>query len=144
MRKLLCFILTLALILPCLALAAEAPLTMNSPGETVRPGRAVMLSFTAPAEGTAALRVEDAQGQVVSVVTDSFAAVPGHNALWWNGTYQGVPAPQGDYLLVLSLNGETASAPVAIGPNAPYLTQLDADTTLAPPDAPVTVTIERS
>ena len=84
--------------------------------------------------------MEDAQGQTVSVVAENFAAVPGHNALWWNGTYQGVPAPQGDYLLVLSLNGETASAPVAIGPNAPYLTQLDADNTLATPDAPVTVT----
>ena len=49
MRRLLCFILTLALTLPCLALAEETPLTMNAPGETVRPGRAVMLSFTAPA-----------------------------------------------------------------------------------------------
>ena len=140
MRRLLCIILTLALTLPCLALAEETPLTMNAPGETVRPGRAGMLSFTAPAEGTVALRVEDAQGQTVSVVAENFAAVPGHNALWWNGTYQGVPAPQGEYLLVLSLNGETASAPVAIGPNAPYLTQLDADNTLATPDAPVTVT----
>ena len=61
MRRLLCIILTLALTLPCLALAEEAPLTVNAPGETVRPGRAVMLSFTAPAEGTAALRVEDAR-----------------------------------------------------------------------------------
>ena len=140
MRKLLCFILTLALALSCLALAEETPLTMNAPGETVRPGRAVMLSFTAPAQGDAALHVADAQGQTVSVVTQSFSAAAGYNALWWNGTYQGVPAPQGEYRLVLTLNGETATAPVTIGPNAPYLAGLDADNTLATPDAPVTVT----
>ena len=140
MRKLLCFILTLALALSCLALAEETPLTMNAPGETVRPGRAVMLSFTAPVQGDAALHVADAQGQTVSVVTQSFSAAAGYNALWWNGTYQGVPAPQGEYQLVLTLNGETATAPVTIGPNAPYLAGLDADNTLATPDAPVTVT----
>lgn len=144
MRKCLILLLLLCLTLPALAEETVPTLTLHAPEETVRPGKAVTLTFDAPAEGAADLAVVDAQGNTVSVVMEAMQAVKGTNSLWWNGTYQGVPAPEGTYTLSLTLNGETATAPVTIGAYAPYLTSIDASATLVTPENPVTVTFYAS
>lgn len=137
MRKLL-MIFTLLLLL-CGAALAEDTLSIQEPESHIRPGKAVAISFTAPAEGTAELLLKDDQGQTISVVVEDYAAVAGENRLWWNGTYQGAAAPRGEYQLVVSLNGETASAPVTVGADAPYLTSMSLSAQMATPEAPVTV-----
>lgn len=137
MRKLL-MIFTMLLLL-CGAALAEDALSIREPESHIRPGKAVAISFTAPAEGTAELLLKDNQGQTISVVVEDYAAVAGENRLWWNGTYQGAPAPQGEYQLVVNLNGETASAPVTVGADAPYLTSMTLSAQIATPEAPVTV-----
>ena len=140
MRK--CLILFLALMmltLSALAEVADVSLTMHAPEQTVRPGKAVTLSFDAAAEGVADLVMIDAAGEEVSVVMKDIAVVQGLNRLWWNGTYQGVPAPEGSYLLALTMAGETVTAPVEIGGYAPYLTSIAVSSNVVGPDSPVTV-----
>ncbi|MGN0746309.1 MAG: hypothetical protein ACI4ML_06530, partial [Aristaeellaceae bacterium] len=139
MRKYLTLIPVLLLLLLASALAESAQLTLYAPTETVRPGKAATLTFDAPQAGSAALVVADEAGQTVSVVMEAFAAVQGRNTLWWNGTYQGVPAPEGAWQLVLTLNGQTASAPIVIGSYAPYLTSITPSATVVTPEAPLTV-----
>ena len=137
MRKL--TVLLLMLLLLCSAAAAESALSIDAPAAVIRPGKAVTISFTAPEAGTAEILLKDAQGQTLSVVVEDFAAAAGFNSLWWNGTYQGAPAPQGEHQLVVILNGATASAPVTVGEMAPYLTNIALFSTSATPAVPVTV-----
>ncbi|MGN0778522.1 MAG: L,D-transpeptidase family protein [Aristaeellaceae bacterium] len=144
MRKYLTLIFMLTLLAFAVALAEQAVLTLHAPEDTVRPGRTVTLSFDAPAAGSARLVVTDAAGTEVSVVLEDYAAVQGYNALWWNGTYQGVPAPEGLYELKLSLNGETATAPIAIGSMAPYLTNITATGSIVSPEQPIAVSFYAS
>lgn len=144
MRKCLILLLLLCLMIPAVAEETVLPLTLHAPEETVRPGKAITLTFDAPAEGAADLAVLDEEGNTVSVVMEAMQAVQGTNSLWWNGTYQGVPAPEGAYTLSLSLNGETVTAPITIGSYAPYLTSIEASAGLITPDAPVTVSFYAS
>lgn len=137
MRKLLTIFALLLLL--CGVALAESTLSVEAPASAIRPGKAVALSFTAANGGTAELLLKDSQGQTVSVVVENYNAVAGENRLWWNGTYQGAAAPQGEYQLVVSLNGETASAPVAVGAAAPYLTSMVLSSEIATPAAPVAV-----
>lgn len=137
MRKL--TVLLLMIMLLCSAAVAEDVLSIDAPDAVIRPGKAATISFTAPQTGVAEILLKDMQGQTISVVVEDFAAVQGFNSLWWNGTYQGAPAPQGDYQLVVNLNGATAAAPVTVGANAPYLTSIDVSSTAVTPAVPVTV-----
>lgn len=137
MRKL--TVLLWMIMLLCSAALAEDVLSIDAPDAVIRPGKAATISFTAPEAGVAEILLKDMQGQTISVVVEEFAAVQGFNSLWWNGTYQGAPAPQGDYQLVVNLNGATAAAPVTVGANAPYLTSIDVSSTAVTPAVPVTV-----
>ena len=137
MRKL--TVLLLMIMLLCSAAVAEDVLSIDAPDAVIRPGKAATISFTAPQTGVAEILLKDMQGQTISVVVEDFAAVQGFNSLWWNGTYQGAPAPQGDYQLVVNLNGATAAAPVTVGANAPYLTSIDVSSTAVTPAVAVTV-----
>ena len=142
MRKIL-VILLLLLTLAATAVAEET-LSIQAPGDVIRPGKAMTIVFTTPEAGTAEILLKDAQGQTLSVVVEAYAAVPGYNALWWNGTYQGVPAPKGEHQLVLILNGATAAVPVTVGEVAPYITHIDLDAEAATPAQDLTVSFYAS
>ena len=137
MRKITAILLMLLMLLT--AAAAESALTLDAPDVVIRPGKAVTISFDAPQAGTAEILLKDLQGQTLSVVVENFAAAEGYNSLWWNGTYQGAPAPAGEHQLVVFLNGESVSAPVTVGQHAPYLTGITLSSDTATPAAPVTV-----
>jgi len=137
MRKITAILLMLLMLLT--AAAAESALTLDAPDVVIRPGKAVTISFDAPQAGTAEILLKDLQGQTLSVVVENFAAAEGYNSLWWNGTYQGAPAPAGEHQLVVFLNGESVSAPVTVGQHAPYLTGITLSSDTATPATPVTV-----
>ena len=124
MRKLLCLLLTL-LFLPVISVSAEeAALSIATPAETIRPGKAFLLSFTAPRDGVCDLVLRDAAGaHVMDVVTDVTVSA-GENQLWWNGTSGGESPAAGVYQLVLAMGGEETSCTVVIGAWAPYLTSI--------------------
>ena len=124
MRKFFCLLLTL-LFLPVLpAWAEEGTLRIDTPAETIRPGKAFLLSFTAPEEGMGNLTLQDMEGNVVMDVVTDLAVSAGANQLWWNGTFGGVFATEGMYQLVLTVNGQQDACTVVIGAQAPYLTSI--------------------
>lgn len=145
MRKYLSLLLVLILLLPCLALGeAGAGLSVSALEDVLRPGKAVLITFTVPDAGAVNLRLLDDSGAEVSVAVLNLAAQQGENSVWWNGTYGGVPAPEGSYRLVLEQNGQTAETPVTVGALAPYLTGIEANSTLVTPEQPLTVSFYAS
>lgn len=145
MRKYLSLLLVLILLLPCLALGeAGAGLSVSALEDVLRPGKAVLITFTVPDAGAVNLRLLDDSGAEVSVAVLNLAAQQGENSVWWNGTYGGVPAPEGSYRLVLEQNGQTAETPVTVGAVAPYLTGIEANSTLVTPEQTLTVSFYAS
>ncbi len=125
MRKLLCMLLCLVCLLPVVpAGAEEAALTLSAPAETIRPGKAFLLTFTAPADGVCDLVLRDNTGTTVLPVVQGHPVTAGTNQLWWNGTSNGSSAPEGVYQMVLSFGTSEVSAPIIIGAHAPYLTSI--------------------
>lgn len=145
MRKYLSLLLVLILLLPCLALGeAGAGLSVSALEDVLRPGKAVLITFMVPEAGAVNLRLLDDSGAEVSVAVLNLAAQQGENSVWWNGTYGGIPAPEGSYRLVLEQNGQTAETPVTVGAVAPYLTGIEASGTLVTPEQPLTVSFYAS
>ena len=113
------------------ALAALALLAGVAHGETgeirvslrgvVRPGAPSLVTVTVPAAGTVDLVLTDETGEQVSVVALDRPAEAGVNTLYWNGTWQGVPAPEGNWRLILTQGGQSAETAVTVGSLAPCL-----------------------
>ncbi len=124
MRRLLCLLLAIVC-LPIAPVWAEgAVLSIDTPAEAIRPGKAFLLTFSLPQEGTYNLFLRDMAGNPVMTIVTGLSASAGTNQLWWNGTSGGQSAPEGVYQLVLSTaQGETACT-VVIGKYAPYLTSI--------------------
>ena len=124
MRKYLSLLLVLTLLLPTLALgeARTDTLSVSPVTDELRPGKAVLLTFTVPRDGLVDLRLLDDADNRVSVVVLDLTVQQGENRVWWNGTYEGVPVAPGRYRLVLYQDGVTAETPVIVGAVAPYLT----------------------
>ncbi len=124
MRKLLCFLLTLML-LPIIAVSAEnAAMTIDTPAEAIRPGKAFLLTFTVPEAGECDLLLRDVTGNFVMNVVEDLPVSAGWNQVWWNGTSSSVCPPEGVYQLCLVKEGAEAACTVVIGSIAPYLTSI--------------------
>ena len=122
MRKLLCLLMTL--MLP-LAVFAEAPaLSIDTPAEAIRPGKAFLLSFYVPHDGECDLILRDNQDNFVLDVVTDLPVYAGQNQMWWNGTAGGVSPAENVYKLVVAMDGQEASCTVVIGDQAPYLTSI--------------------
>lgn len=119
MRKLL--ILLLALFVS-VAVAEGAALSIDTPAEAIRPGKAFLLTFTVPEDGECTLTLRDMSGGHVLYVVEALPVTAGTNQLWWNGTANGAAAAEGVYQLVLGMNGAETSCAVVVGSQAPYLT----------------------
>ncbi len=100
------------------------PLSLETPAGVIRPGKATLLTFSVPEYGMVELLVVNNNGETVSVVSDTFLANPGVNSIWWNGTFNGVFAPEGAFTLLLRTAQGEVSVPVTIGAVAPYMTNL--------------------
>ena len=123
MRKLLSLLLTL-LFLPIAVQAEGAALSIDTPAEAIRPGKAFLLSFYVPYDGECDLILRDAAGSSVMNVVTGLTAYAGQNQMWWNGTAEGVSPAEGVYQLVLRMDGAEAACTVVIGSHAPYLTSI--------------------
>ena len=126
MRRFLSVLLCLCLLAAALpaALAEEADIVLEPVGETIRPGKAVLLTFTAAESGAATLRLVDEAGETVITVLENYQATVGVNQFMWNGTYEGIFAPAGAWMLELQKGEERVSVPVTVGKPAPYLTNI--------------------
>ena len=117
--------LALAVMICLLMLAgaafAEAPgLSIDAPREEICPGRPVVVSFTVPEDGTCSIGLENGEG-VSLVISENRSVTAGYNAMYWNGTCGGVPVPEGEWRLIIRMDGETAETSVTIGRMIPVL-----------------------
>ena len=128
MRKWLALLLLLLLV-PCAALAEGLGFTVYP--ETVRPGKIERISFSAPSDGTAKLELLLTTGESFSVIRESISVSAGVNHLTWDGSdLSGQEIPAGEYLLTLTLNGESVSQPLTVGEPSPQIVSLSAGQTL--------------
>ena len=111
----------------CLVLAAGIALgegfslRIDTPGEVVRPGRPAIVSFTVPEDGLCSISLRDAAGTEPLTVAEERAVTAGFNSLYWNGTCEGVPVPEGEWIMTLWMNGTTAETGITVGKMIPCL-----------------------
>ena len=102
--------------------SAESPaVSIDAPREEIRPGRPVIVSFTVPEAGTCSIGLRDETGASSLTLADERAAQAGYNSIYWNGTCEGVPVPEGSWIMTIWMNGMTAETPVTIGRMIPCL-----------------------
>jgi lipoprotein-anchoring transpeptidase ErfK/SrfK len=90
----------------------------------IRPGRTERLSFTSSHDGLAQLLLRDDTGNL-NEIRSEISVNTGENHLVWNGLGRTQQLfPQGDYRLVLLMDGNTAETAVSIGPESPRISQL--------------------
>ena len=124
MRKFFCLLLTL-LLLPILPASAEgAALSIDTPAEAIRPGKAIVLTFSVPMDGACDLILREMDGDFVMDVVRGMSVTAGRNQVWWNGTSGGQSPAEGLYQLTLSMAGQETGCVVVIGKHAPYLTSI--------------------
>nr|MBR4280946.1 L,D-transpeptidase [Clostridia bacterium] len=129
MRRFLTLLLSVLMLLTSLPVlaeeAAEAPeLFLQAIEGVIRPGKALLLSFTVPEDGVCDIALRDAEGIEILPVVKAHSVTAGDNHLWWNGTYEGVFAPEGEWRMVLTMGEGDASQPVTVGSAAPYITAI--------------------
>ena len=112
----------LAVILLCGAAGAESPeMWIDVSGDAVLPGSTVIVSMSVPRGGVCSIRILDGEDRPLSAVALDRPVAEGYNALYWNGTWEGVPCPEGQWRMVLEMDGKTAETPVAVGRMIPCL-----------------------
>lgn len=138
MRKMLCLLLMLAMLTPCLPALSEdtdaldvillSSASIEPLQETLRPGKAVTLRFTSPVDGTVTLLLRNSETlETVLPVAKDYPVTAGENQMLWNGTYEGVFAPEGIYRLVAQFSdGSEADTAILVGQIAPFLTSISA------------------
>ena len=104
-----------------IAAAETSELSVTAPSDEIRPGRPCIVAIDAPADGKCSIYLRDENGEKVCSVTEDRTVTAGYNALYWNGTDAGLPAPAGEWTLVAEMNGELAEAEVFIGTLIPSM-----------------------
>lgn len=137
-------IIAFFLLMLCPLIALADGLGITPPAQIVRPGKSCLITFEAAQTGSVSLVLLDEEDREISVVVRELQADKGMNQVWWNGTFQGVPAPDGTWRLVLEQNGDTAECPVTVGAIAPFLTDIQPSGDTLTPDAPLTITYQAS
>ena len=97
------------------AWAEEPEMRICIDGDSVLPGKPAIVMVNSPADGVCTIRLLDMADQQVFVVSQDRTVHTGSNAFYWNGTFQGLPAPEGTWRLVMEMDGRTAEAAVNIG-----------------------------
>ena len=103
-----------------IALGEGSGLSIDAPREEIRPGRPVILSFMVPEDGTCSIGLRNKEGTELTVAEER-TVTSGYNSMYWNGTCEGIPVPEGDWILTIWMNGQAAETPVTVGRMIPCL-----------------------
>ena len=121
--------LLLLLLVPCAALAEGLGFTVYP--DVIRPGKIERISFSAPDGGEARLELVLPTGESFAVIREGISVSAGINHLTWDGAdLSGADVPAGEYLLSITLNGESAAQAVTVGEPSPRILSLSAGQTL--------------
>ena len=126
MRRLVAAVMICLLVLGGISFAEDPGLGIDALREEIRPGRPVVLSFTAPEDGACTIALTN--GEESLVIAEGRAVTAGYNSLYWNGTCGGIAVPEGDWTLTVRMNGQTAETPVRIGRMIPCLISVRTET----------------
>ena len=119
----------LILLIPCAALAEGLGFTVYP--DVIRPGKIERISFSSPDDGEARLELLLPTGEGFAVIRENIAVSTGVNHLTWDGKdASGEDIPAGEYLLNLTLGGESVSQPLTVGEPSPRILSLSASQTL--------------
>ena len=121
------------------SLAGETEMQIGVSGSPLLPGEAVILALTVPEDGVCSIDLVDGRGEILARVAEDRPVTAGYNALYWNGTWRGMPVPEGDWKLRLSMNGRTAETGITVGRMTPTLLSVSADRDTVPAGRKITV-----
>ena len=114
-RRILALILSLALLMPGLALAASLPYVEDC---ALLPGQSVELRYFLPASGRASLRLTTQGGADVAVIMSERMLLGGLHVLTLDGQFFAEPLAEGAYRLILTYEGQTYTAVLTVGQTA--------------------------
>ena len=121
MKRLVSAAIVLLVMLAGIALGEGSGLRIDAPGEEIRPGRPVIVSFTVPEDGTCSIALRNETGETVFTIAEERAVKAGYNSMYWNGTCEGIPVPEGSWIMTVWMNGATAETAVTVGRMIPCL-----------------------
>ncbi|MBQ6513511.1 MAG: L,D-transpeptidase [Clostridia bacterium] len=120
MKRLAVAAIMLLVLMVGIALGEGSGLSIDAPREEIRPGRPVILSFMVPEDGTCSIVLRNKAGAELTVAEERTVST-GYNSMYWNGTCEGIPVPEGDWFLTIWMNGQAAETPVTVGRMIPCL-----------------------
>ena len=146
MRRWICLLMAVML-MPWPALGEAAEVSISVQEDTVHPWEPVLIQFTLPQADSVDVLLLNETGEETFVIAREVQGQAGQNTLYWNGTYNHVPAPAGLWRLYLQTNGLCAETKVTIGEPAATDTPAPAEDEEAekePPEETVSVTLVSS
>lgn len=120
MNRLIAIAAAILMLWACPALAEEPGLSIEAPRDEIYPGRAVIVSFTVPEDGTCSIGLKNEAGTVLTV-SENRTVKAGYNSMYWNGTCDGIPVPEGSWTMTVWMNGLTAETAITVGRRVPCL-----------------------
>lgn len=114
-RRILALILSLALLMPGLALAESLPYVEDC---ALLPGQSVELRYFLPASGRASLRLTTQGGADVAVILSERMLLGGLHVLTLDEQFFAEPLAEGAYRLILTYEGQTYTAVLTVGQTA--------------------------
>ncbi len=120
MKRLAVAAIMLLVLMAGIALGEGSGLSIDAPREEIRPGRPVILSFMVPEDGTCSIGLRNKAGTELTVAEER-TVTSGYNSMYWNGTCEGIPVPEGDWILTIWMNGQAAETQVTVGRMIPCL-----------------------
>ena len=120
MKRLAVAAIVLLVLMAGIALGEGSGLSIDAPREEIRPGRPVIVSFMVPEDGTCSIGLRNKAGAELTIAEERTVST-GYNSMYWNGTCEGIPVPEGDWFLTIWMNGQAAETPVTVGRMIPCL-----------------------
>ena len=120
MKRLAVAAIVLLVLMVGIALGEGSSLSIDAPREEIRPGRPVIVSFMVPEGGTCSIGLRNKAGTELTIAEERTVST-GYNSMYWNGTCEGIPVPEGDWFLTIWMNGQAAETPITVGRMIPCL-----------------------
>ena len=120
MKRLAVAAIMLLVLMAGIALGEGSGLSIDAPREEIRPGRPVIVSFMVPEDGTCSIGLRNKAGAELTIAEERTVST-GYNSMYWNGTCEGIPVPEGDWFLTIWMNGQAAETPITVGRMIPCL-----------------------
>ena len=120
MKRLAVAAIVLLVLMAGIALGEGSGLSIDAPREEIRPGRPVIVSFMVPEDGTCSIGLRNKAGAELTIAEERTVST-GYNSMYWNGTCEGIPVPEGDWFLTIWMNGQAAETPITVGRMIPCL-----------------------